>query len=491
MSCALAELVSALPAAQTVGAVEGVVEKIEMDSRRVRPGDIFVAVRGVTTDGHRFVDAAVQAGARAVVVEHDVDVSPALRILVPDTRIALAVLADVYYGRPAGKLTLVGITGTNGKTTTAQFVASALGVAGHATGLIGTVDYRIGDEVFEAPHTTPFALDLHRTLARFVERGATHAVIEVSSHALDQHRAHGLRFAAAVFTNLSRDHLDYHPTMEAYREAKLTLFSGLDPASAHALVNIDDADGRYFLEATGAPKTTYGLAEEADLRARDVSVSPAGVSFDLENGGKRRRVRLSMLGRFNVHNALAAIGVARALGCSWEDAIKGVSYVAYVRGRMQPVDVGQPFRVVVDYAHTPDSLRRLLESAREFTPGKLVCVFGCGGDRDRGKRPQMGGMVGELADLPIVTSDNPRTEDPDAIIAEILTGMPEGGKRIVEVDRRRAIRMAVGSAGEGDTVVVAGKGHENYQILGVVKHHFDDAEEIAEALRGLGYGKKT
>ncbi len=473
------------------------------DSRKVRAGSLFVAVRGFHSDGHQFIPQAVQKGALAVIAEdgYGVSMSPGTPVItVDDSRRALAILAATFYGHPSRRLMLVGITGTNGKTTTTYLIKSIIEAAGRKAGLIGTIDYRVGDKIYPAPNTTPESLDLQRLLAEMVGLGADSCVMEVSSHALALGRTIGCEFAAAGFTNLTQDHLDFHGSMESYFQAKQLLFAGLSPDS-YAVINIDDAHAAEITAATRAKVLTTGLSERADIRPLGrIGHGIQGLSFPVAAPSGTISVESPLVGRHNVYNLLSAIGIGTALGFSPDVIARGIKAMRAVPGRMEKVDEGQPFGVVVDYAHTEDALIRLLEAVREITPGNVITVFGCGGDRDRTKRPKMGAAAVNGSDMIIVTSDNPRTEDPLSVINEIEKGMEATGVRVhvrdlkssaasvvkpycVISDRHEAIAAAIGAAGEGDVVVIAGKGHEDYQIIGGRKIHFDDREVAMEEIR--------
>ena len=473
----LSELLEVLPEARADGELSAEVRGIKYDSRKVESGDVFVALKGEHLDGHDFVREACRRGAVAVVVERKVE-TPGIKVVVRDTRKALALLSAKFFGEPARKLKIIGVTGTNGKTTVSFLVRSVLEEAGVRTGLIGTVEYIIGGRKFPASLTTPLPPELHRAFGRMVEAGDRAVVMEVSSHSLVLDRVYGLPFSVAVFTNLSRDHLDFHLTMEDYFRAKAKLFEMLEP-SGWAVYNGDDPYGAMLREHTKAQLISYGLSEGVDIRAEGVVCDRQGVVFTLRSPWGDFPVRLRLSGRFNVYNALAAAGVGLALGVRPEDVVRGMVSVESVPGRFERVDLGQGFEVIVDYAHTPDALENLLLSAREISQGRVLVVFGCGGERDRGKRPRMGEVAGRLADFVFVTSDNPRSEPPERIIEDILEGMPEGAKYVVEEDRRRAIGRAIRMAREGDVVVIAGKGHESYQIVGDRKFPFDD-RKVAE-----------
>jgi UDP-N-acetylmuramoyl-L-alanyl-D-glutamate--2,6-diaminopimelate ligase len=475
----LESLAASVPDARLRGDRDVLVAGAALDSRSVTPGVLFFCVTGASADGHAFAPAALGAGAVALVVERWLDVD-APQLLVPSVRTAMGPMSSVVYGDPSADLTVVGVTGTNGKTTVVHLLEAILREAGHRTGAIGTVGARIGDRTVALERTTPEAPDIQSLLARMREGGVTAVAMEVSSHALAQRRVDAVRFDVATFTNLSQDHLDFHPSIEAYFEAKASLFR--PERAAHAAVNVDDPWGRRLLDVP-MPRTTYGVTEGADVRATDVRVETAGSSFTVDG----RRFATPLRGAFNVANALAAIACARVIGVPVHAIERGVAGAGDVPGRMEPVGGEAGPLVMVDYAHTPDSIRSVLAAARPLTTGRVIVVFGCGGDRDRAKRSPMGRAATEGADLTVVTSDNPRSEDPIAIIAEIERGAAEGGGRyVVEPDRRSAIRLALAEAGDGDVVVIAGKGHETVQELGGGMIPFDDRVVAREELEALG-----
>lgn len=475
----LQALISGLPEARLLRGDNPEISGLATDSRQVRPGDLFIAGRDLMFDRHVYVPHAVAAGAAAVVVEGAVDAGPAAVVQVPSTARALGLLARRFYGNPGSALRLAGVTGTNGKTTTAYLIHAVLEAAGLRPGLIGTVEYRIGAERRPSINSTPEAHTLHRMFREMVDAGCRSAAMEVTSHGLVLERVHGVRFEAGVFTNLTRDHLDFHRTPEAYLAAKALLFENLEP-DATAVVNVDDPAAKELLKGCRAKVLGYGASENAAVRIADGETDWRGSRLRLETPEGRMDLEMRLQGRFNFWNAAAAAATGLAMGVSREAVAEAVRDIR-VPGRFEAVDRGQPFGVVVDYAHTPDSLENVLQAARGLTEGRLICVFGCGGDRDPGKRPQMGRASAELADFTVVTSDNPRTEDPEAIVREILPGIG-GAPHLVEVDRRRAIEAAIRRAGPGDLVLIAGKGHEDYQILGREKVHFDDREVAGEAL---------
>jgi UDP-N-acetylmuramoyl-L-alanyl-D-glutamate--2,6-diaminopimelate ligase len=479
------------------------VSGVEYDSRRVKPGCAFVAMRGESSDGNRFIDQAIQAGAVAVVTDSASE-KPRPGVgwaVVPHGRRALARVSENFYRRPAERIAVTGITGTNGKSTTAFVIEAILTAAGRKSALIGTIEYHVAGQVYPAPHTTPEALELARIFNQALGQGASDAVMEVSSHALAQQRVYGIPFDVAVFTNLTRDHLDYHKTMEEYFASKRVLFEGCgtDPPRA-AVTNIDDEYGAQLAEFSrkrGSVVMTYGW-ERGDLHAERAEISPRGTRFDLVTPGEKIALFSPLIGRVNVYNILAAAGACLARGCDSRAIARGVELLTHVPGRFERVDCGQPFTVVVDYAHTDDALRNLTALAREFvsrdrakgdaTKGRVLTVFGCGGDRDRAKRPLMGEAAGRGSDFVVLTSDNPRSEDPLAIINDAVVGLQKSGvKYSVEPDRRKAIALAIGEARPGDIVLLAGKGHEKVQITRAGAAPFDDLEVARAALRRVGF----
>ena len=466
------------------------IRAIAYDSRAVKSAEAFVALKGRHADGASFARQAIERGAIAVVSEHAAPGDVAVPwVRVSDARVALAVLATEFYGHPSGEMQVVGITGTNGKTTTAYLLASMFEAAGIRCGILGTVAYRLGPgaaDEREAARTTPEAPDLQALLREMVDRGCGACAMEVSSHALALHRVAGMRFAAAIFTNLTRDHLDFHADMDDYFRTKRRLFEMLPP-HAPALLNVDDPRGATLADAGGRP-ITYGIQRPADITTGPLSFSLAGLTFDVRTPRGTVRVRSSLVGRPNVYNILAAVATGTALDLPFDAIERGISALSGVPGRFQLVSsANDEVTVVVDYAHTDDALRNLLETARPLTGGRLITVFGCGGDRDRTKRPLMGAVAGRLSDLIVITSDNPRNEDPTRIIEEIQRGITSDTRRdsggvLTIVDRRAAIGKAIELARPGDLVLVAGKGHEKYQAIGDRTLPFDDVEVAREAL---------
>ncbi|MFW6065558.1 MAG: UDP-N-acetylmuramoyl-L-alanyl-D-glutamate--2,6-diaminopimelate ligase [Planctomycetota bacterium] len=461
------------------------VTEVVTDSRRVRQDGCFVAVRGTQQDGHAHIGSAVKAGAAAVVCEDDAEVPASVACAVVDnTHIAAGRLAQAIRGWPVRKLDVVAVTGTNGKTTVTHLLRGILSAAGAKPALLGTISYQTGARSAAASVTTPSPIELAEMAEEMVANGRTHLVMEVSSHALDQDRTAGLEPKVAVFTNLSGDHLDYHRTMESYLAAKRRLFEQLPP-HAFAVINRDDAWGEEFATATRADVWWYGLSPAADVRARIDEIEAAGSRFTLIARDARAEVSTPLIGRHNVYNAVAAATAAMALGVNIETIASALKEVDRVPGRLERVEVAAPYQVFVDYAHTDDALENVLGALRPVTRGRLIVVFGCGGDRDRSKRPRMARVAESLADYMVITSDNPRSEKPEAIIEEIVAGLSSEGKEqsAIEPDRGEAIRRAVESASAGDVVVIAGKGHEKTQIIGDERIEFDDVQEAARAVR--------
>lgn len=488
----LREVLEAVKVRAAAGDPAMPIKGIAYDSRQVEPGFLFAAIEGFKTDGHEYINEAIRRGAAAVVMQREVSVPPDTAwILTDNTRLALALISARFFGSPSEKMKLIGITGTNGKTTTSNLVAAVLDAWGLKCGLIGTIHNRIGDRILPVKHTTPESLDLQRLLAVMLAEGVKTCVMEVSSHALALHRVDGCRFDAAVFTNFTQDHLDFHEKMEDYLAAKLKLFGNLPEAGVNkgtAVINADDARAADFIKASGGTVYTYGVNSPADVRAENIEVKAGGVSFTVEGKWGRCPLDLKITGLFNVYNALAAFTATAAMGVPVEIIKRTLEEVKGVPGRFELVGGGRDFSVIVDYAHTPDGLENILRTARQITGARLITVFGCGGDRDRKKRPLMGGIAAAYSDYTIITSDNPRTEDPLKIIEEVEEGVkPAVGKDryTVEPDRRKAIRLAVGMAKRDDVVVIAGKGHEDYQIIGTEKFPFDDRLEAAAALEEL------
>ena len=469
------------------------VHGIQYDSRKVERGDIFVAIKGTSVDGHAYIERAIAGGAKVVVMENDAAMPDSLfmhagvvKVVVQNSRKTLALMSANFYGHPSKHLQLIGVTGTNGKTTTTHLMKSILELRSKQAGLIGTIGHQIGDEVLPATHTTPESLELNQLLDTMVRRGCTAVVMEVSSHALSLSRVHGLQFAAATFTNLTQDHLDFHGSMDEYFKAKKSLFDNLSVEGV-AITNRDDEHGSAIVKDSKATTTGYGIASTADFTAHDIRVSVNGTSFSVLHDGMKQSVSSSLIGRFNVANILAAYATASVLGIDDKDIIAGIERTKSVRGRFESIVSPKGWTAVVDYAHTPDALENSLQAIRDILPAesnsKVITVFGCGGNRDRGKRPQMAKIASRLSDITVVTSDNPRKEDPHEIIDEVMAGMEPGTNASAEVDRRKAITMALKLAAPGDVVLIAGKGHEDYQIIGDTKIPFDDREEVEAFIR--------
>lgn len=483
----LRELLAGVPVQESRGNLEVEIAGVTADSRLVAPGSLFVAVPGFKTDGASFIEAALSKGATAIVAHSSVapPASAPIVVHVDDTRSALAGIAANFYGRPADRLSIVGVTGTSGKTTTTKMIESILDASGEPVGLIGTIDYRAGDERLTADRTTPDAVVLQQWLAKMVDAGVHHAVMEVSSHALALKRTYGIHFAAAVFTNLSQDHLDFHKDFEDYFAAKRILFDQIDRSRKTAIVNIDDQYGRRLVSELGDCVLTFGRGPGADIHPLD--------GFDITVRGLHGRVTTphgevlidsKLLGAPNLYNWLGAIGAALSVGIDIATIEAGIRNLATVRGRFEYVESDGGPTVIVDYAHKPDALEKLLLAVRDLAGGrKVILIAGCGGDRDKDKRPMMGAIAARLADRTILTSDNPRGEKPEAIIDDIERGMSGAASYMRITDRRAAISRAIDDASEDDVVVIAGKGHESYQVIGDQVIHFDDREEAERMLK--------
>jgi len=468
--------------ARPLGPADVVVSGVAYRSNIAKPGDAFFCVPGFAFDGHDFAADAVAHGASALVVERELPAVDAPQFLVADARIALALGGAQFYGDPSASMQVIGLTGTNGKTTTTYLIDAILRRAGHKTGVIGTVETRVGDERIPASRTTPESSDLQALLAHMLDESVSAVSMEVSSHAIDLHRVDGVRFAVAAFTNLTQDHLDYHHTLEEYFSVKRRLFTDFEVGAR--VVNIDDPLGEQIArEIEGV--LTVGRSAAAAVRAESEEPSSTGTVFTLVAPEGARVVRLPLAGGFNVSNALVAAGCAFAIGLDLDNIVDGLEHAPQVPGRLERIDCGQEFAVVVDYAHTPDSLEKATRAVAAVTPGRVIVVFGCGGDRDPEKRPIMGRAAGDNADVVIVTSDNPRSEDPVGIILQVEDGVKQSSATYeVEVDRRTAIARAIALARPGDCVLIAGKGHEDYQIFAERTVHFDDREVAREVLGG-------
>ena len=479
----LRELLKDIPVLECTADLETEITVICYDSRKAEPGCLFVAVTGFAADGNRFIPMALEKGAAAVVTakkpEQDIPY-----ILVESDRLALAMLGCNFYGHPAKSMTMIGVTGTNGKTSSTLLLKQVLEkTLGARVGLIGTMANMIGEKTIPTERTTPESLDLQALFARMRDGGCTHVIMEVSSHAITLERIGGVHFDVAAFTNLTEDHLDFHKTMDAYCDAKAELFRRCD----RAVINADDSYAGRILAAAACPVLTTSVTTKEGLHAENVELHAEGISFTAVYGEERASVKLPIPGRFTVYNALTVLGVACQLGISLSDCAEALKTAKGVKGRVEVVPTpGTSYSVLVDYAHTPDGLENVLRSVRDFCRGRLICVFGCGGDRDPLKRPIMGRIGVELSDIAVITSDNPRTEPPMAIIEDILKGVnQENGEYIVIEDRRRAIRYAMDIAEKNDIIVLAGKGHETYQDIGGQKHHLDEREEVAAHLKEL------
>lgn len=463
------------------GNINKEISDIFYDSRQVNKSSLFVCITGFKTDGHIYADKAVENGAEAIVCEHDIKNIPnnVTIIKVENSREALASIAVNFYDNPAEKLNVIGVTGTNGKTTTTYLIKSILDKVNHKVGIIGTIENRIGDEVIHTERTTPESIEIQKLFKDMQSKGVDDVVMEVSSHSLDLYRVDGCNFNIGIFTNLTQDHLDYHITFENYRNAKSKLFK----MCKKAVVNIDDATGNFMIEtAENKPVITFGIDNPADLRGENIYIDSHGVKFELEYKGKKYPVELNIPGKFSIYNALGSIGACIHMGIPMEKIIEGLKDNKGVKGRFQTVASGKGFNAIVDYAHTPDGLENILITAHEFTKGRIITVFGCGGDRDKTKRPIMGEIAGKLSDYCIITSDNPRTENPLNILDDVEKGMIKTNFEYIKIaDRKEAIFYAVKKAEKGDIIIIAGKGHEDYQIFPDKTIHFDDVEIVKEA----------
>ena len=494
----LVDLIKGLEDCKIEGDPQVEVRGLAYDSRRVKPGYLFLAIKGHSKDGHQFIGEALERGATTVVIQYDADQERWAKdwkkaqaiVKVKDSREALSRLSLNFYRPDFNKLTLVGITGTNGKTTTSYLMESILKEAGKEPGVIGTVNYRFKGLVKEAPVTTPESLELMEILREMNHRGITHVIMEVSSHALEQGRVEGCPFKVRVFTNISRDHLDYHGTMEAYFQAKAKLFNSKEGDGADrsvGIINVDLPEGKRLVSIIDIPWLGFGLSEYAHVRAQDIHATKDGIRFRLITPKGETEIRSSLLGTFNIYNILAASGAALALGIGLNQIQRGIEKIKLVPGRMEPVSNNRGLFIVVDYAHTPDALSKVLETLRPLVSGRIITVFGCGGDRDKGKRDLMGKVAAQGSDMVIITSDNPRTEDPMGIIRAIEQGIKESGSKTpyqIFEDRRQAIQMAIEVAKPDDLILIAGKGHEHYQIIGTTAREFDD-RKVARDLASL------
>ena len=478
----LQELLRGVAVKSSTAAEDLEIREVRYDSRAVQAGDLFVAIRGFATDGHQYIGKALEQGAVAVVCEEAPDGVPA--VVVENARQALAEIAANRFGHPADSMVMLGVTGTNGKTTATYLVKHMLEDAGHKVGLIGTNQNLIGDEVIETERTTPESYELHALFARMRDAGCTHVIMEVSSHSLVLDRVHGIHFAVGAFTNLTQDHLDFHKTMEEYRKAKAMLFS----ISDKGVINLDDNAAQAMLADAKCPCLTFSCEKDAaDLTAKNIHLYADGVEFVATTKGELARVKLPIPGHFSVENALAALGMVLQIGMSLSDAAHSLATATGVKGRVEVVPTDTDYTVLIDYAHTPDGVENVLRAVRGFAKGRVIALFGCGGDRDRTKRPKMGKIAADLADFCVVTSDNPRTEDPKAIIDDILEGMKDTKTPMqVIVDRPEAIHWALAHAKKDDVIVLMGKGHETYQEVNHVKHHMDEREIVAAYFNNKG-----
>lgn len=468
------------------------ITSVEMDSRKASEGSLFVCISGYTVDGHNYAQKAAENGACAVLAERELDL-PVPVYVVSDTKRALAVLSDAFYGQPTHHLHLIGVTGTNGKTTTTHLIEKVLDAAEKQTGLIGTMYIKIGEKTEEVKNTTPDSLTLQQTFKKMIDHKVENAIMEVSSHALHMGRVHGCDFDVAVFTNLTQDHLDYHETMDAYKQAKGLLFAQLGnkfdlEKPKYAVLNQDDPASETYKHMTSAHVLTYGIDKPADIMAKNIKMTSSGTSFDLVTPGESVTLHVKLIGKFSVYNILACTGACLASGIPLAVIKHALEEMEGVRGRFEVVDGGQPFTVIVDYAHTPDSLENVLKTVKQFAGGKTFVVVGCGGDRDKTKRPIMARVAAEYADEPIFTSDNPRSESPEVILADMEKGV-QGEYYHSISNREQAIFFAIANAKENDVVLIAGKGHETYQIIGKEVFDFDDREAALRAIREYSAAK--
>lgn len=452
------------------------IKGIAYDSRKVREGFLFVAIKGYMTDGHKYIESALRSGAAAVIGEEEINID-CTYIKCKNSRTALSEASAAFFGHPEKKLKIIGVTGTNGKTTTTYLIKQILNMKGERCDLIGTNEIIIGESRRPSERTTPESLDLFEMLAQMAD-GGKYVVMEVSSHSLELDRVHGITFESAVLTNITQDHLDFHKTMENYAKAKAKLFLN----AKNACINEDSDYKDIILDKVTGNLITYSIEAPSDLRAENLHMSERGVIFDLLHAGKKTEMKLGIPGRFSVYNSLAAIAACKSIGISYEDISKGLVLAKPVKGRIEVVHTNTPYTVIIDYAHTPDGLENIISSVRGFAKNRIITVFGCGGNRDAGKRPKMGAIAEKLSDISVVTSDNPRREDPELIIKDILAGMTKDN-HIVIPDRREAIKKAMEIAEPADIVILAGKGHESYQEINGVKHDFDERDVVKEILR--------
>lgn len=496
MAKLLSQLLEKIDAVEVSGATDRVIQDVSYDSRAVVKDALFICLDGARVDGHSYARKAVEAGATAILAQKEVDVPDGITVIrVVDTHAAMQVLVPYFFDYPARKLRMIGVTGTNGKTTSTYVLRSILRKAGYRVGVIGTIQIMIEDEVLPINNTTPDVVDLQKVLVRMVDAKIDYVIMEVSSHALALNRVAGCDFNVAMFTNLTQDHLDFHKTLEQYALAKADLFARLASVenckpNRAAVINLDDKAAKVMLDATQGVKTiTYGIHSDADVRATDIRVTGSGTSFKIIGTYGEQKLDLRITGIFNVYNVLGTICAALSENVSWETIITSLESFTSVAGRFELIDGGQAFPIIVDYAHTPDGLENILNTAKEFAKGRIIVVFGCGGDRDRTKRPIMGRIAAMLGDVVIATSDNPRTEDPDKILDDVEAGILEvldANTQYEKIaDRRSAIERAITMAQPDDVVMIAGKGHETYQILNTGTIHFDDREVARDVVKGL------
>lgn len=460
------------------GDIDVEISGIAYDSRQVKNGYLFIAIKGFETDGHKYIESAIKNGAAAVLGEEEC-VCPCTYVKTKNSRRAMALCAAAFYEHPERKLKIIGITGTNGKTTTTYLIRQILMLKGMRCDLIGTNQTIIGTEEIESSRTTPESLDLFATFSKMAQSGGEYVVMEVSSHSLELDRVYGITFETAVLTNITQDHLDFHKTMENYANAKAKLFR----ASKSAAINKDDAYAEKIIEAAGKDILTYSIDAQSALRAQNLRMSERGVIFDVAFAGEVHEMRLGIPGKFSVYNALAAICACKNIGMDISDIEKGLVLAKSVKGRIEVVHTSTPYTVIIDYAHTPDGLENIISAVRDFARGRVITVFGCGGNRDATKRPKMGKIAQELSDIAVVTSDNPRCEEPAAIINDILAGMEKDNHIVVE-NRKEAIAYAMGISKENDVIILAGKGHETYQEIEHIKYDFDERDVVREILNG-------
>ncbi|KUO73574.1 MAG: hypothetical protein APF77_02765 [Clostridia bacterium BRH_c25] len=480
----LQELLKGVDIISSRGSMDVEINGIVYDSRKIKKGNLFICVSGYTKDGHSYISDALQRGAAAFLVEKDVDVEGAAVVKVNSSRSAMPLLANNFYGNPTQKLRLIGITGTSGKTTTTYLVKSIFEAAQKKTGLLGSISTQIGDKIYVSSKTTPESLDLQNLFREMVDMHMDYAVMEVSSHSLELGRVDGCKFSVGVFTNLSQDHLDFHKTMESYREAKKKLFYKTGDAN---IINIDDMHGKLIadeLSSLKVPLITFGIDHQADIMAKDIRINSKGVSFVLTTPKYEAELKIKIPGKFSVYNALAAAAVAYVAGIDRKTIREGLYKVGCVPGRSEIVETDTPYTVIIDYAHKPDGLEKILTAIRQYAKGRIITLFGCGGDRDKEKRPMMGRIAGELSDYVIITSDNPRSENPLEIIEQAEAGIKSTGCDYICIENRRdAIKYALKTANPDDIVVLAGKGHETYQVLKDRTIPFDERDIVAELLR--------